>query len=66
MDSTWRIRFETLFISSGLIKPSDMEYLCYTLEESRYVRENVTAQRMVIDTMKGRVGICSILAYLLG
>ena len=42
-----------------------MEYLCYTLEESRYVRENATAQRMVIDTMKVRVGI-SILFRLFG
>ena len=33
----------------------DMDYLCYTLEESVYVRENSDAQRMVIDTMKEKL-----------
>ena len=32
-----------------------MDYLCYTLEESVYVRENSDAQRMVIDTMKEKL-----------
>merc|ERR1711953_1227789 len=30
----------------------DMDYLCYNVEESIYVRENPKAQRMIIDTMK--------------
>ena len=33
----------------------DMDYLCYTVEESKFVRGNPDAQRMIIETMKRKL-----------
>ena len=32
-----------------------MDYLCYTVEESKFVRGNQDAQRMIIETMKRKL-----------
>ena len=44
-----------IFASEFLTFKKDMDYLCYTVEESKFVRGNLDAQRMIIETMKRKL-----------